>query len=88
MSSFSKVEMSPLLGLRTGEAAYEGEDRNDPINKKGERVTPVAWEQGCLEVVCGYCSMLVRCKGIISELLRCGTSKIGSSSSKEISTAE
>ncbi|NGX37045.1 MAG: Fumarate reductase iron-sulfur subunit [Chlamydiae bacterium] len=30
-----------------------------PINKNGERVTPVAWEQGCLEVVCGSCSMLV-----------------------------
>ena len=30
-----------------------------PVNKKGERVTPVAWEQGCLEVVCGACSMLV-----------------------------
>lgn len=31
----------------------------NPINKKGERVTPVAWEQGCLEVICGSCSMLV-----------------------------
>ena len=33
--------------------------QKNPINKKGERVTPVAWEQGCLEVVCGSCSMLV-----------------------------
>lgn len=33
--------------------------QKEPINKKGERVTPPAWEQGCLEVVCGSCSMLV-----------------------------
>ena len=33
--------------------------QKNPINKKNERVTPVAWEQGCLEVVCGACSMLV-----------------------------
>lgn len=33
--------------------------QKNPINKKGERVAPPAWEQGCLEVVCGSCSMLV-----------------------------
>lgn len=33
--------------------------QKNPINKKGDRVTPIAWEQGCLEVVCGSCSMLV-----------------------------
>ncbi|MBS0623813.1 MAG: succinate dehydrogenase iron-sulfur subunit [Verrucomicrobia bacterium] len=33
--------------------------QKDPINRKGERVTPIAWEQGCLEEVCGSCSMLV-----------------------------
>ena len=31
----------------------------DPINIKGEKVTPVVWEQGCLEEVCGSCSMLI-----------------------------
>lgn len=35
------------------------EIQEDPINHLGERVTPVAWEQGCLEEVCGSCSMLV-----------------------------
>lgn len=30
-----------------------------PINKQGQATTPVAWEQGCLEEVCGSCSMLV-----------------------------
>lgn len=33
-----------------------------PINKKGETTTPVAWEQGCLEEVCGSCSMLINGK--------------------------
>lgn len=33
--------------------------QKDPINIKGERVTPVVWEQGCLEEVCGSCSMLI-----------------------------
>lgn len=30
-----------------------------PINRKGEKVTPVVWESGCLEEVCGSCSMLI-----------------------------
>lgn len=33
--------------------------QKEPVNKRGERVTPVAWEQGCLEEVCGSCSMLI-----------------------------
>lgn len=33
--------------------------QKDPITKQGKKVTPVAWEQGCLEVVCGSCAMLV-----------------------------
>ena len=47
-----------------------------PINKKGERVTPVAWEQGCLEVVCGSCSVLVNgrpvqgCVVLIDQVLK------------------
>lgn len=38
------------------------EIQRNPINKKGEKTTPVAWEQGCLEEVCGSCSMLVNGK--------------------------
>lgn len=30
-----------------------------PMNRKGQRVAPIAWEQGCLEEVCGACSMLI-----------------------------
>ena len=35
------------------------EIQKNPVNKRGEVTTPVAWEQGCLEEVCGSCSMLV-----------------------------
>lgn len=38
------------------------EIQKKPVNRKGEKTTPVAWEQGCLEEVCGSCSMLVNGK--------------------------
>lgn len=49
------------LPLRPGENVISGlmEIQKNPVNIKGERVTPVVWEQGCLEEVCGSCSMLV-----------------------------
>ncbi|QVL57688.1 MAG: succinate dehydrogenase iron-sulfur subunit [Simkaniaceae bacterium] len=53
----------------------------NPINRKGEKVTPVNWEQGCLEEVCGSCSMLINgrpsqaCTAIIEPILK----KTGSS---------
>ncbi|MBU6382729.1 MAG: succinate dehydrogenase iron-sulfur subunit [Verrucomicrobia bacterium] len=54
------------------------EIQKNPVNKKGEKTTPVAWEQGCLEEVCGSCSMLVNgrprqaCTAIIESYLRLG----------------
>lgn len=36
--------------------------RKNPINKEGKEVEPVVWEDGCLEEVCGSCSMLVNGK--------------------------
>lgn len=30
-----------------------------PINTKGDKVTPVAWDQACLEEVCGSCTLRV-----------------------------
>lgn len=53
-----------------------------PVNRKGEKVTPVAWEQGCLEEVCGSCSMLVNgrprqaCTALIHTLLQTSSSRI------------
>lgn len=38
------------------------EIQKNPINIKGEKVEPVVWEQGCLEEVCGSCSMLINQK--------------------------
>jgi len=51
------------------------EIQENPINRKGERTTPVVWEQGCLEEVCGSCSMLINgsprqaCSAIIRPIL-------------------
>lgn len=51
------------------------EIQKSPINRKGETVTPVAWEQGCLEEVCGSCSMLINgrprqaCTAIVEPIL-------------------
>lgn len=38
------------------------EIRKNPVNRKGEATTPVVWEDGCLEEVCGSCSMLINGK--------------------------
>ncbi|HEV8050886.1 MAG TPA: 2Fe-2S iron-sulfur cluster-binding protein, partial [Parachlamydiaceae bacterium] len=38
------------------------EIQKNPFNKNGEKVAPVVWEQGCLEEVCGSCSMLINGK--------------------------
>ncbi len=38
------------------------EIRRNPINSKGEKTTPVIWEMGCLEEVCGACSMVINGK--------------------------
>ncbi len=47
-----------------------------PVNRKGEKVEPIVWEQGCLEEVCGSCSMLINgrprqaCTALIEPLLQ------------------
>lgn len=52
------------------------EIQKNPVNKKGEKTTPVAWEQGCLEEVCGSCSMLVNghprqaCTALIENIIK------------------
>ncbi len=57
------------------------EVQKNPVNKKGERVSPVVWEQGCLEEVCGSCSMLINgrpaqaCTALIADLIRESGSK-------------
>lgn len=38
------------------------EIQKNPVNRQGQIVEPVVWEQGCLEEVCGSCSMLINGK--------------------------
>lgn len=66
------------LTLRPGENVISAlmEIQKNPINHKGEKVAPVVWEQGCLEEVCGSCSMLINgyprqaCTALIENYLR------------------
>jgi succinate dehydrogenase iron-sulfur subunit len=52
------------------------EIQKNPINLQGVKVEPVVWEQGCLEEVCGSCSMLINgkprqaCMAFIDNLLK------------------
>lgn len=52
------------------------EIQRHPVNLKGEKVAPVVWEQGCLEEVCGSCSMLINgkprqaCTALIENLIK------------------
>lgn len=47
-----------------------------PINREGKVVEPIVWEDGCLEQVCGSCSMLINskprqaCTALIANLLK------------------
>ena len=38
------------------------EIRRNPVNRKGEKTTPVTWDMNCLEEVCGACSMVINGK--------------------------
>lgn len=65
------------LPLREGENVISAlmEIQKNPRNKRQEIVAPVVWEQGCLEEVCGSCSMLVNgyprqaCTALIEKLI-------------------
>lgn len=52
------------------------EIRKNPVTKEGKRVLPVVWEDGCLEEVCGSCSMLINarprqaCTALVEPILR------------------
>jgi succinate dehydrogenase / fumarate reductase iron-sulfur subunit len=51
------------------------EIRLHPFNKQGKAVAPIAYESGCLEEVCGSCSMLINgrprqaCTALIGKLV-------------------
>ena len=51
------------------------EIQRHPVNRLGEKVTPVVWESGCLEEVCGSCSVLINgyprqaCTALIANII-------------------
>ncbi|MDN3505515.1 MAG: succinate dehydrogenase iron-sulfur subunit [Rhabdochlamydiaceae bacterium] len=66
-----ELERKPLYNLISALMDIQ----KNPYNKKGEKVEPVVWEMGCLEEVCGSCSMLINgkprqaCSAIIENIL-------------------
>lgn len=52
------------------------EIQRNPVNSKGKKTTPVAWESGCLEEVCGSCAMLINgmprmaCTALLPEIVK------------------
>lgn len=50
-----ELELKPSLNVTSALM----EIRKNPVNTKGEKVAPVSFEAGCLEEVCGSCSILI-----------------------------
>lgn len=54
----------------------------NPVNREGKRVEPVVWDQGCLEEVCGSCSMLINgrprqaCTALIAPIIEQTSSNV------------
>ncbi len=50
------------------------EIRRNPVDAKGNKTTPIAWDMNCLEEVCGACSMVINgkprqsCTALIDQL--------------------
>lgn len=66
-----EIERRPFLNIISALM----EIQRSPKNRKQENVTPVAYEAGCLEEVCGSCSMLINgrprqaCTALVDSLL-------------------
>lgn len=66
------------LPLRPGENVISAlmYIEQNPVNIHGQVVNPIVWEQGCLEEVCGSCTMLVNgyprqgCSTLIAQVLQ------------------
>lgn len=71
---WEEFELPLLPGSNVVSALME--IQKNPINRQGKKVTPVAWEAGCLEEVCGSCSMLINnyprqaCTALIEPILK------------------
>lgn len=70
---WEEFELDLIPSMNVISALYE--IQKNPVNRKGGRVQPVVWEQGCLECVCGSCSMLINgrpkqaCVALIADLI-------------------
>ncbi len=66
-----EIALHPRMNIISALMAIE----KHPKNIKGESVAPVVWEGGCLEEVCGSCSMLINgqprqaCTALIRSIL-------------------
>lgn len=66
-----ELELKPFLNV----IAALMEIQKNPINTKNQRVAPIVYESGCLEEVCGSCSMLINgkprqaCTALIAPIL-------------------
>jgi succinate dehydrogenase / fumarate reductase iron-sulfur subunit len=71
---FEEFELPRASGLNVISALME--IRKKPVNRDGKKTSPVAWESGCLEEVCGSCSMLINgrprqsCSAIIENIIK------------------
>lgn len=67
-----ELELAPMANIISSLM----EIQKNPVNKAGSRVAPVVWEQGCLEEVCGSCSMLINstprqaCTALIAPIIK------------------
>lgn len=70
---WEEFELPQLPGFNVISALME--IQKNPINCEGKKVAPISWEDGCLEEVCGSCSMLIdgvprqACAALIDKLL-------------------
>lgn len=67
-----ELPLGPMSNVISGLMEIE----KNPVNRKGEKVEPIVWEDGCLEEVCGSCSMLVNgkprqaCTAVIPRIIK------------------
>ncbi|MGH2318028.1 succinate dehydrogenase iron-sulfur subunit [Planococcus sp. SE5232] len=59
-SYWEKFELPYVMNMNVISALME--IRRNPVNKEGEKTTPVTWDMNCLEEVCGACSMVINGK--------------------------
>lgn len=66
-----EVPLTPFLNVISALLYVQ----KNPVNRQGEKVSPVAWEQGCLEEVCGSCTVLINgrprqsCSALVHQVL-------------------